>query len=157
MTPDQVLVDNPAAPDASVTTKPVRRRATKKTEDAAASAPAEQPALPEMPSEEARVPEKPKRVRTRVVKAKDSPTAAASTESASSDSTPSSVEAPQSKKAPQLAEAPLVSATQIEVAPTQSETSTSNEIAVRPSVPARFPSRFKRASQPQNRSHANTK
>ncbi len=163
MTPDQVLVDTPAAPDASESkTKPVRRRTTKKTDTAVASAPAvEQPALPEMPSEDAPAPaavEKPKRTRTRVVKAKVTPNAPETADSTQSDS---------SNTAPVVEAAPSRSETQNkETAPsveaqTTTPTSTSNEdvrpegdgaTSSRPSVPARFPSRFKRAPQPETAS-----
>ena len=106
MTSDQVLLDNPAAPDAAQSQpKPVRRRATKKTEAA------EQPTLPETTPEAP--PEKPKR--TRVAKAK-APEAA-----------PPVVEAPP---------APVVEAAPAPVEP------------MRPSIPARFPSRFKRTEEP---------
>ena len=147
MTSDQVLLDAaaPVASEADSTKpKPVRRRTTKKTEAVeSAPAPVEQPVLPEMSGEEsAPAPEKPKRTRTRVVKAKvesapDSPEAAPTPQAevvAPQIETVASVETP---------------ASSTETAPISNEITPS-----RPSVPARFPSRFKRTPEPQPQSDA---
>ena len=135
MTSDQVLLDAaaPVASEADSTKpKPVRRRTTKKTEAAeSAPTPDEQPTLPEMSGEEsAPAPEKPKRTRTRVVKAKV-------------ESAPDSPEVAPTVQAE-------VTAPQIEAVASVETPGSSTEIAPsRPSVPARFPSRFKRTPEPQ--------
>ncbi len=133
MTSDQVLMDEATAPDAVASptetqSKPVRRRTTKKAETV------EQPALPEIAgltpakastqadgAEEGTpqaAPEKPKRTRTRAVK----PTASEST-------------------------APTTEAASTPVVVPASETGAQKDAPVRPSIPARFPSRFKRAQE----------
>ncbi|BCM92207.1 transcription termination factor Rho [Abditibacteriota bacterium] len=178
MTSDQVLLDEAAAPDASAaTTKPktVRRRTTKKTEVAAetTAALAEQPTLPELSAEAISAPEpapeKPKRTRTRTVKAKATGEAPPSETLESSESTSSpapeavvvSNETPVNEtQAPTHDETPVGETPASETsAPAHDEASapviTSQEAApepevapVRPSVPARFPSRFKRTPPP---------
>ncbi len=144
MTPDQVLLDAaaPVASEADSTKpKPVRRRTTKKTEAVETTpTPVEQPTLPEMSGEEsAPAPEKPKRTRTRVVKAKVE-SAPDSPEVAPTSTLQSEVVAPQIEAVASV-ETP---ASSTEIAPISTETAPS-----RPSVPASFPSRFKRTPEPQ--------
>ncbi len=174
MTSDQVLLDEVAAPDESAATttkpKPVRRRTTKKTEAGAetTAAPPEQPTLPELSSEPAPAPEsaieKPKRTRTRTTtpKAKTDDVAPADDEAApapEANTTPEASSAPAvtessvspSVATPEAVTAPIEAAVSAAPTPTPVATEQPQPAAapVRPSVPARFPSRFKRTPPPE--------
>jgi len=164
-------MDEATAPDAVASqseTKPkaVRRRTTKKADAA------EQPTLPETVAPAAAevsleatsasvpeaAPEKPKRTtRTRVTKAKPSeaqapaaqpePTSAQSTSASGADKTDSSPTLTAHVEAPPVAPSPVVEVPVALLSSTQDSASAPTDSSARPSVPARFPSRFKRVAE----------
>jgi len=141
MTSDQVQLDEATANGAVASLaeekpKPVRRRTTKKAEAA------EQPTLPETVEAPEAAPEKPKRTRTRVVKATTVETSEPPAENAP---LPDPVSAPYFSPAP-----PTESFAQA----ADSSASDGENSAFRPSIPARFPSRFKRVEEPKTDTEA---
>lgn len=176
MTTDQVLLDEAPASGAVASQteakpKPVRRRTTKKVETV------EQPTLPETTAsgtpavaatapEAPPAPEKPKRTRTRVLKAK-TPASATPTETPASGAdvsptTAPTVEAPTALQIHAVAgpSAPSVETPAAETQVAAQRETNQGEVQLetpaieaqtpaRPSIPARFPSRFKRTEEPK--------
>jgi len=190
MTSDQVQLDEATANGAVASLaeekpKPVRRRATKKADDA------QQPTLPETVPDAGATPEKPKRTQTRVAKPKtdepneaaaeavpqaksprtrrESPALSAETfavsdngSSGSDNSSPTmekgfvreQSELPAIESRPVLVENDFSAPENRASTPEESPANNGDDASSRPSIPARFPSRFKRIEEPRTDSDA---